>query len=137
MLIDIWSHLNKSYDPFTTYRITLKDIKDCAKAQGVEFQYGDILIIRSGWIDAYLQLSQEKREALGKVVNFAHEFVGVEQTEDMVDFLHDNYFSAVAGCQPGFEAWPPPKDRSLHSILLPLVSIPSSITSTEKLRYGC
>ena len=33
VLIDVWSHLNKSYDPFTTYRSTLEDIKDRAEAQ--------------------------------------------------------------------------------------------------------
>ena len=135
VLIDVWSHLSKSYDPFTTYRITLQDIRDCAKAQGVEFQYGDILIIRSGWIDTYLKLSQEQREALGKVVNYAHEFVGVEQTEAMVDFLHDNYFSAVAGDQPGFEAWPPGKGLNLHSILLPLVSKVLRLEPTRNLRH--
>lgn len=124
VLIDVWSHLNKLYDPFTTYRITLEDIQDCAKAQGVNFQYGDILIIRSGWVDAYLKLNQEQRDALGKVVNYAHEFVGVDQTEAMVDFLHDNYFSAVAGDQPGFEAWPPKKEMNLHGILLPLWGMP-------------
>ena len=138
VLIDIWSHLNKSYDPFTTYRITLQDIQDCAKTQGVQFQYGDILVIRSGWVDAYLRLSQEKREALGKVVNYAHEFVGVEQTEAVVDFLHDNYFSAVAGDQPGFEAWPPGKNLNLHGILLPLWGMPiGEMWDLEELAEVC
>ena len=68
------------------------------------------MIIRSGWVDAYLKLSHEQRDALGKVVNYALEFVGVDQSEAMVDFLHDNFFSTVAGDPPGFEAWPPKKE---------------------------
>jgi hypothetical protein len=138
VLIDVWSHLNKSYDPFTTHKITLQNIQDCANAQGVQFQYGDILIIRSGWVDAYLKLSEEKRQALGKVVNYAHEFVGVEATEAVVDFLHDNYFSAVAGDQPGFEAWPPGKDLNLHGILLPLWGMPiGEMWDLEELAEVC
>lgn len=124
VLIDVWSHLGQSYDPFTTRPITLQEIQDCAKAQKVEFQYGDVLIIRSGWVHAYMEMDRGKRDALGKVINYAHEFVGLEQTEAMLDFLHDNYFSAVAGDQPGFESWPPPQYPKLHTFCLPLWGLP-------------
>lgn len=138
VLIDIWNHLGQSYDPFTTRPITLQEILECAKAQSVTFQYGDILIIRSGWVDRYLKMDQEDRIALGNVVNYAHNFVGVEQTEEVLDFLHDNYFSAVAGDQPGFEAWPPPKDCNLHGVLLPLWGMPiGEMWDLEELSQQC
>lgn len=138
VLLDIWQHLNKSYDPFTSRAITMIEIADCAKAQNVEFQYGDILILRTGWVDAYLQKTTEEREKLGEVVGLNHQFVGVEQTQEMIGFLHDNYFSAVAGDQPGFEKWPPPKSPVLHSILLPLWGLPiGELWDLEELSEVC
>jgi len=101
-LIDYWTFSKKSYDPNTTHRITLSDILECAKQQKVEFQYGDILILRSGWLENYHKLDTPAREALSKA---SPTFVGVQQTEELLDFFHNNYFSAVAGDAPAFEAW--------------------------------
>ncbi|GIZ47900.1 hypothetical protein CKM354_001097700 [Cercospora kikuchii] len=138
VLLDVWSHLGKSYDPFTTRPITLEELKSCADAQGVQFQYGDILIIRSGWLDAYTGMSSAARQALGDVKDYAHEFVGVEQTSEMLDFLHDNYFSAVAGDTPGFEAWPPKPPHVLHAHLLPLWGLPiGEMWDLEQLAETC
>ena len=138
VLLDVWNHLHKSYDPFTTRPITLEELKSCATAQGVEFQYGDILIVRSGWLDAYHRMSAADREALGHVKGYAHEFVGVEQTEGMLDFLHDHYFSAVGGDTPGFEAWPPKPPHVLHAHLLPLWGLPiGEMWDLEKLAETC
>lgn len=137
-MIDYWRYANKSYDPFTTHAISLSELLACAKAQGVEFQYGDILIIRSGWIDAYNNKSQDFRDVLGTVKNYAHNFVGVEQSQEMADFLHDNYFSAVAGDTPAFEAWPTDKDWSHHVNLLPLWGVPiGEMWDLEKLSQMC
>jgi kynurenine formamidase len=105
VLIDYWEYAKKSYDPNTTHRITVKDILEVAKLQKVEFQYGDILIIRSGWVETYHKLDFQARDAIAKA-HLRPTFVGVEQTDEMLDFLHDNYFSAVAGDTPAFEAWP-------------------------------
>lgn len=138
VLLDIWQFLKESYDPFTSRPITLKEIQDCAKSQNVEFQYGDVLILRTGWVDRYLKQSQAERDKLGEVVGLNHEFVGVEQTQEMIDFLHDNYFSVAAGDQPGFEKWPPPKDPVLHSILLPLWGLPiGEMWDLEELALVC
>lgn len=46
-----------------------------------------------------------------------HHFGGVEQTEDVIRWIWDN-FSAVAGDQPSFEVWPTQQDWSLHEVLL-------------------
>jgi hypothetical protein len=137
--LDVWDHLDRSYDPFSTRPITLAEIRSCAKAQGVTFEYGDILVIRSGWINTYLSFDQARRDELGNAVGYASQtFVGVEQTEEMLDFLHDNYFSAVAGDQPGFEAWPPPKELNLHGVLLPLWGLPiGELWDLEELSERC
>lgn len=138
VFIDYWSYAKKAYDPFTTHPISLSELLACAKAQNVEFQYGDILMIRSGWIDTYNNMDDKDRKALELVKNYAHEFVGVEQSEEMVDFLHDNYFSAVAGDTPAFESWPTDKDWNHHGILLPLWGMPiGEMWDLEKLSEVC
>jgi len=137
VLLDIWSHTHHSYDPFTSRPITLAELHACATAQNTSFQPGDILILRTGWVPAYHALPPAARESLGRVKNFAHTFVGVEQTEGMLDFLHDGYFSAVAGDQPGFECWPP-GELSLHRFLLPLWGVPiGEMWDLERLAEVC
>ena len=46
-----------------------------------------------------------------------HRFVGLEQSEEMLRWIWDN-FSAVAGDQPSLECWPTQKDWHLHEVLL-------------------
>lgn len=137
MLIDYWSYVQKSYDPNTTHKITTEDILACANAQGVEFKYGDILMIRTGWVDAYNRMEEATRKNLGEVKNYAHTFVGVDQADHMVDFLHDHYFAAVAGDNPAFEAWPT-GPAPLHASLLPLWGVPiGEMWDLEKLSERC
>jgi kynurenine formamidase len=137
VLIDYWEYAKKSYDPNTTHRITVKDILEVAKLQKVEFQYGDILIIRSGWVETYHKLDFQARDAIAKA-HLRPTFVGVEQTDEMLDFLHDNYFSAVAGDTPAFEAWPTNQDWFCHQFLLPLWGVPiGEMWDLEKLAETC
>jgi kynurenine formamidase len=135
VLIDYWSYAKKSYDPNTTHAITLKNLLECAKQQKIEFQYGDILIIRSGWLDNYNKLDTKARETLPTV---KPTFVGVEQTQEMLDFLHDNYFSAVVGDTPAFEAWPTNQDWFCHQYLISLWGSPiGEMWDLEKLAETC
>lgn len=68
-------------------------------------------------------MDEATRKALGEVKDYAHTFVGVDQADSMVDFLHDSYFSVVAGDNPAFEAWPN-GPNPLHTWLLPLWGCP-------------
>lgn len=47
-------------------------------------------------------------------------FAGVSQEDEMIDWLHDSYFAAVAGDSPTFEAWPSSRERYLHEYILAL-----------------
>jgi len=73
------------------------------------------LFIRSGWKEAYDGKTDEERTRLalrhgvlesGEVQGERLEFAGVKQEEEILDWLHDCYFAAVAGDAPSFEAWP-------------------------------
>lgn len=73
-----------------------------AKAQGTEIKFGDILIIRSGYINAFNQFTKVKAEAYASEVT--PRLSGVEQSVEILEWLWTN-FSAVAGDQPSFECW--------------------------------
>ena len=106
---------NIPYNPFKTGSITLDQLKAVAKAQGTEIEFGDILIVRSGYIDAFNRLSKASAEAYASVVPPA--LSGVEQSEAVLEWIWDN-FSAVAGDQPSFECWPTQREWHIHEILL-------------------
>lgn len=71
-------------------------------AQKTEVAFGDILIIRSGFMAAYRAESAEQLEKLAKVN--PPSCTGVEQSEELVEWVWSN-FSAVAGDQPAFESF--------------------------------
>jgi len=123
-LIDFYSFSQKSYEPFSKRDITADELKACAKAQNVKFEYGDVLIVRTGWSEAYRNLDQKGREIEVAKGYLEHQFAGLGRGHDMVEFLHDNYFSAVGSDAPAFESWPMTEPEHLHHFLLPLWGVP-------------
>lgn len=95
---------NISYDPMTRHAITLDALKDIAEEQGTTFQSGDILLVRSGWVKWYEEHSPDERRAK---IKEGSTWVGVDGSEEVVEWIWDNHFSAIAGDAIGFEAWPP------------------------------
>jgi hypothetical protein len=74
-----------------------------AKEQGVTFQQGDIIIVRSGFTEALGAMSgDEQSEALG-----THRTCGVEGSEESAKWFWNKHFAAVAGDAIAFEAIPP------------------------------
>ncbi len=52
------------YDPWQTNALPASDLEACAKAQGVTFKRGDILLIRMGFTKKFLEAEQAEREGL-------------------------------------------------------------------------
>jgi hypothetical protein len=81
-------------------------------AQGGDIKVGDMLFIRSGWKEAYDNKSDADRtkaalrHGAGKDGEDGQRYAGVSQEAKILDWLHDCYFSSVAGDAPAFEAWP-------------------------------
>lgn len=103
------------FDAFQSGSIPLSQLKEIAVDQGVEIKFGDILLLRIGWMDAYNSKSKTEITALTKAS--PPSFPGVEQSEEMLEWIWNN-FSAVAGDQPSFECWPSQEDWKLHEVLL-------------------
>lgn len=128
VLLDIYGFLTRNnndtppYDPFTSHAITLDVIRNCARAQGVVFRQGDILILRTGWINRYYSATDAERR---EVAVAKHGYVGVEQGDHVCEFLWDTHFAAVASDAPAFERWPCPMGSThLHETLLAMFGMP-------------
>ena len=105
ILIDYfsWAQKNGPYNPLTTYSITLSSLKKVIAEENLEIRSGDILFVRSGMIDEYSKLSLERKEAIA-ATNPLH-FAGLEQSEEMLEWIWNSQFAAVAGDAPAFEVW--------------------------------
>lgn len=70
----------------------------------MRFRPGDILFIRSGFTAAYNALSPS--ETLGLSKRPSADFIGVEPTVEILEWLWESQFAAVAGDSPSFERSP-------------------------------
>ena len=140
------------YDPYTASRIPLSSLVACGLAQNLDIRpasqggdvhIGDILFIRTGFTRAYNSKTPQERAAAAKRPHVfgpddGQQWGGVEQSEEMLDWLHDCYFAAVAGDAPSFETWPSNKEYYLHEYLLALWGCPiGELLDLERLSQRC
>ncbi|MCJ1367658.1 hypothetical protein MMC16_006792 [Acarospora aff. strigata] len=155
VLLDYRGYAHKKgiqYDPYDYYPISFEELYQCGKDQGIDIRpqaqggdmrIGDILFIRSGFVEAYHSKSPEDRtkmalrpHAIGP--DDGQRWAGVGQEEKVLDWLHDSYFAAVAGDAPAFEAWPSHADYHLHEYILALWGMPlGEMLDLEKLAKTC
>ena len=110
------------YDPFTRVPIGPGDLAAALAAQGTELRLGDILCVRTGWVDRYLALDPAERTAFadGMQSVTGYNSAGLAATEDMAQFLWDSGIAAVAVDNPAVEVTPgDPADGFLHGRLIP------------------
>jgi kynurenine formamidase len=106
VLIDYFAYAkrhNIQYQIPGRWAITPKDIEAVAKEQNLELRYGDILLVRTGYVDWHNNASHEERL---KGTSF-HEYPGVEASPECVEWFWDHHFAAVAADSPAFETVPP------------------------------
>lgn len=102
MLVDFasWAkRRNRDYSSFRKDPITIDEVKSIIKEQGLSIKKGDILFLRTGYAQAYQQLSQEDRAAVAGV----KEWIGLGQGQETTEWLWNSQFAAVASDSPGFE----------------------------------
>jgi kynurenine formamidase len=106
ILIDFASYAsenNISYDPMSTYAIPLSTVKTIMQQKNIVARPGDILLMRSGWIKWYEENSAEERL---KKITHGDAWIGMEVSEESLEWLWDSRFAAVAGDSIGFEVTP-------------------------------
>lgn len=139
VLLDIARHLAKQgreLDLKLGQAFSVQLLEEVAAAQDVEFRSGDILMMRTGWLDSYFnRFDAEHLKTLSERVSAP----GLIQARESVAWLWDHQFSVIAADTPGFEAVPPAPDspfaadlegvpgvssmmaKMMHPILIPLL----------------
>lgn len=99
---------NIAYRALSDHAVPLRVLQEIAERQGVQFRRGDILFVRIGltkeWDD---DMTPADRLAYAQSSNPQH--AGVEGTEEMLRWIWDQGFAAVAGDAVSFEVYPPKK----------------------------
>lgn len=99
VLIDYASWAEKNgiqYSTFSTHQIKLSDILQIAKECNITFQKGDVLLVRIGVTKEWdTIMTDAQKQAYSN--NSRPEHAGVESSTDMLRWLWDTGFSAIAG----------------------------------------
>ena len=97
------------YDVNSNYGIPLSILKDIIKEQKLIIRQGDILFVRSGLSKWLHDVDLETAKGLRKDVR-----IGVEASDEILEWLWNSQFSAIGGDAAAFEARPHPSGRLLH-----------------------
>jgi hypothetical protein len=118
------AHHGLAFRPGERYGITAEQLQAAADWQSLSFQTGDILLLRTGWIEWYSSLNEQEKTELAQPGAF--QAGGLEQGEDSLRFLWNNHFAAIAGDSPCFEAYPPanPEEGLMHGTIIGLWGMP-------------
>jgi kynurenine formamidase len=123
VLVDVAGHLaaeGRPLDPFAGTVIPLEDVEAALAAQGVDLDDGDVLCVRTGWVEAYRALDADGRERLVEQATFS----GLRADEATARFLWDHHVAALCCDNPAVEAVPgDPAVGSLHRRVLPLLGL--------------
>ena len=88
------------YKAMQSHAVTVSDIKAIMAAKNIQPRRGDILILRTGYVEAYKSLDASGKEGI-KTAN--HAFPGLKQGEEMMRWLWEQQFSALAADNPALE----------------------------------
>ena len=112
-----------SPDPFDFFPISPELLARTARQQRVELRPGDVLLVRTGWLEAYEQLDRPSREKLAAAGRPGAPGL---HGDDMPAFLWDNQIAAVATDNPALEATQPGDSSPLplHAALIARLGMP-------------
>lgn len=110
-------------DPLDFFPIGPDLLRRTAEWQGVELQAGDVLLVRTSWLEAYERLGARAREELAGIGRPGAPGL---HGDDVPAFLWDNRIAAVAADNPALEATRPGDSSplSLHVALIARLGMP-------------
>ncbi|KAJ5585776.1 hypothetical protein N7450_005563 [Penicillium hetheringtonii] len=133
VLLDYGAYASKKriqFSSFSSHSIPLSVLKEISQEQKVTFKFGDILFVRIGLVREWdTQMDPIAKAAYASSSAPLH--AGVEGTEEMLRWIWDSGFAAVASDSVSFEVFPPkesyPRDGGaanvegvfMHEVLLP------------------
>ncbi len=123
-LVDVFKYRNdqgRPLDPLTKAIYSLDDLKGALKAQGTQLKPGGILLVHTGWMQAYLKAPADQKREMAPIN--ALKACGIEASRAMAEWLWDNRVAAIGTDCPSVESWPFEKSP-LHIWALPLAGLP-------------
>ena len=126
VLVDVvrWAREEgQALDPFDFFAIGPELIEEIVGRRGLTLRQGDILVLRTGWVEAYERLTQHERDELAAQIRLGSPGL---YGADVPAFLWNNRIAAIAADNPGLEAGYPAKgsDLSLHRALIARLGMP-------------
>jgi kynurenine formamidase len=122
VLVDVERHLGEVGRALAAEEgtaITVDDLEDTLAAEHVSLRSGDILMLRTGYLAAYLAGGPADRQRFSAATAA---FPGLHAGAEMARFLWDHGVAAVVADNPAVEAVPgSPAIGSLHRRLIPLL----------------
>ncbi|MGY2083746.1 cyclase family protein [Blastococcus sp. SYSU DS0539] len=109
-------------DPGSSTPLTVADLELTRSEAGIEFRPGDVVLIRTGFVEWYQRQDQTARIAMSRPGGLTA--AGIEHTEAMARYVWDSGAAAFASDAPGLEVWPPdPRPEAapfgyLHRVLI-------------------
>ncbi|KAL1894055.1 hypothetical protein Sste5346_006197 [Sporothrix stenoceras] len=141
VLIDYYAYAQThkiQYSPGETIAISVADVEAVAAWEGVTFQPGDILVLRTGWTQWHDALKDDDPAKFIVKTHNAHNNAGLLAGEETAAWLWNRRFAAAAGDNPTLESWPPSGGQMLHEYLLPMLGCPiGELWDLEELSKMC
>jgi kynurenine formamidase len=128
----------KPLNPLTDERYSLDDLKQALAAQSTELRPGSILLVRTGWMPAYLGATPEQKRKMAPLEDL--KACGIDDSREMVEWLWDSRVAAIGTDCPAVEPWPWDfrQNGALHYRTLSLLGLPlGEQFNLEKLAADC
>jgi kynurenine formamidase len=103
---------------------TLEELEGALKAQGTTLKPGTILLVRTGWMESYENLSAEGKASVAPMDKLSS--MGIEASREMAAWLWNHRVAAIGTDCPAVEAFPFNfmDETALHYRALPLLGLP-------------
>jgi kynurenine formamidase len=127
LLIDAFRYRaaqGRPVDPLKNEAYSLADLKGALDAPGSQLKPGTILLVRTGWMQAYLDSSDDQKRAMAPIDKLTA--CGIDPSRGTVEWLWDNRVAAIGTDCPAVEPWPWDfkDDGALHYRTLSLLGLP-------------
>jgi len=106
-LARFFARTGRDWGPLGGRRAMAEEVAACLAAQGVAPRPGDILLVRTGWLEAFRAAPDaDARHALVRGTADRQDYSGLSGGEDMWRYFWDQGLAAICADNPTVEVWP-------------------------------